>query len=70
MIVSPKYGPKVLAGFIDAPEILPTVVITPATVKPMIIPANPGGALLSTATPIIANINRNVPTISANIACR
>lgn len=67
---SPKYGPKVLAGLSEAPEIFPIVVITPATVKPIIRPANPDGALLSTATPIMANIKRNVPTISAKMAWR
>ena len=48
---------------------LPNVVITAATVKPIDSPANPGVALLSIAVPISTNINRKVPTISAIIAC-
>ena len=60
--------PKVLAGFNDAPAMFPVVVIIPPTVSPIIRPANPGGALSSTATPMMVSMSRNVPIASANIA--
>lgn len=47
---------------------LPVVVIIPPTVSPIMIPARPGGARLSTARPMITSISTKVPIASARIA--
>jgi hypothetical protein len=59
-----KGGPNVLAGFIDAPVRGPPTRMSNKTTTPIAIPANPGGALLSTASPKMVNTSRKVSIAS------
>ena len=68
MVVA-RYGPKVRAGFTEPPLIGPITMISHATASPITRPANPAGARRSTASAMIVDTSRNVPSPSASTAC-
>ena len=61
-------GPKVRAGLSAPPVRGPINRIAAATARPIMSPAQPPGARLSTASAMIAVTSRNVPIASATIA--
>jgi len=61
-------GAKDLAKFMLAPVKGPAIHMSVATIIPIVKPVQPGGALLSTATPIITNSSHIVKIISITTA--